>query len=229
MDFLKKTWDIALDIMFPPLCINCRYALCSKTEKENLLCSVCFNGIEIYKTVFRVDKNLALAAIASYSDDSMRSLVHYLKYEGFLAAKNPLAKVIRNYLDFIPIKKLLPPEIIIIPIPLHKKRLRKRGFNQSEILADIISAQLDIPSKTDILKRIIDTPQQMTMKNSEARRNNLKNSLLFAEGERNYIKNKSIILVDDVYTSGSTMQEAAKTLRRAGAKNILGFVVAKAN
>ena len=104
----------------------------------------------------------------------------------------------------------------IIPIPLHKSRLRKRGYNQAELLAERISACLDIPVRTDILKRTAKTTVQKSL-GARQRQNNLKKAFKI---ESDVVKLKNILLVDDIYTTGSTIDAAAGCLKDAGALNV---------
>lgn len=225
---LFKAWQIFLDILFPPLCLNCRKLISSDGGKENLLCDSCFKGILVYKTVFLAGAGFPLMATASYDNDALKDLIHYFKYEGFLAAERPLAKIIEKYFSAFPSSNILPSNALIIPVPLHPSRKRKRGFNQSEIIGRILSQRFDLPLNNRVLQRISNTEAQIKMGNDEERRENVTGSMAISEeGKEILARYQAIILVDDVYTSGATMREAVKILRRAGVKNIIGFVVAK--
>ena len=114
---------------------------------------------------------------------------------------------------------------IVVPVPLYPSRRRKRGFNQAEILAEIVSKHFGWQLETRVFKRIRETKPQIEMKDYKDREANIKNC--FDVTNKNAIKNKNIILVDDVYTSGATMKEAIKILKRGGAANIIALTVAK--
>ena len=116
---------------------------------------------------------------------------------------------------------------IIIPIPLHHKKRRKRGFNQSDIIADILSQYLNLPVYKNVLKKIRDTKPQMTLRKSEERSENISNSFTLAENYPKDIEGKNIIIVDDVCTSGATIKEARKVLSRLKPRKVIGFVIAK--
>ena len=111
-----------------------------------------------------------------------------------------------------------------MPIPLHITRQRQRGFNQSEVLAAIVAKYLELPL-VKALKRIKKTKPQIDLP-QELRAQNIKGAFLVEE-RVHALKGKSVILVDDVYTTGATMKEAAKILKRAGAKEVTGLVIAK--
>lgn len=227
---LFKAWRSSLDILFPPICLNCRGNLLSRGEKENLLCSTCFNGIKIYSNIVRPDPRFNLMAIGSYENSALRELLHYFKYNGFLAAKIPLEKLIVKWLDTNSslVSSILDSSFCLVPIPLHKKRLRDRGFNQAEIISEILSRRLNLPLERNLLERIRDTKSQIKMSGVGEREENVKNSIRIKEGKASsLLQYQSVILVDDIYTSGSTMKEAAKALRQAGVKNITALVIAK--
>ena len=122
----------------------------------------------------------------------------------------------------------LDSRFCLIPVPLHKNRLRKRGFNQAELIAEILGQLLHLPLEKNLLERTRDTKSQIGMKSAKEREENVKSSISIREGRESLLSQyQNVILVDDVYTSGSTMKEAMQALRRSGAKNITAFVIAK--
>ena len=118
----------------------------------------------------------------------------------------------------------LPPNSIIIPTPLHKKRLLERGFNQSYLLATHISSQFNIPITNNILYRKKNIQHQANL-NKKQRLKNIQNS--FAIKNTKIIKNKSIVLIDDIITTGATLNEQAKLLKQNNARSVWAIVVAK--
>lgn len=115
----------------------------------------------------------------------------------------------------------IPRADIFVPIPLHPSRLRERGYNQAEVLGRLIAQKLDIPMRTDILKRVKRTIPQVEMKKKNERLKNM---------EGVFVSNKisgSIILFDDVFTTGATMQSAAHALKTAGAQTIRFLTMAR--
>lgn len=109
----------------------------------------------------------------------------------------------------------------IIPIPLHKRRRRKRGFNQSQIMADEIGKLMDIPVDATVLKRVRYTNPQKIL-DPLSRQKNLHNAFK-VEGNVNYMH--TVIIIDDIYTTGNTLDEAAKTLKNAGVQNVFFLTV----
>lgn len=116
-------------------------------------------------------------------------------------------------------------DYLILPIPLHSKRQRERGFNQSELIASTLATQLHLPMLTDTLEKIKQTKPQAETKNIQERRANLAGCFRVTKPE--LVLRKNIILVDDVCTSGATLIEATNVLKQAGGRNIIGFVIAQ--
>lgn len=121
----------------------------------------------------------------------------------------------------------LPKQSILIPIPLYVSRHRFRGFNQAEILARAIEKKFDIPVRTDVLKRVIKTVPQVEMKNREKRLSNMNGAFIINNEEISTLLHKTIVLVDDVYTTGATIQSACETLKREGVKIVWGLTIAQ--
>lgn len=221
---LTKIWDTVLDILFPPLCLGCRRYL-ADLEKPDLLCRKCLTNIDIYTFPFRVSSDFTLHAAGSYENQALRAMIHYLKYERFLAAAKPLSEIMIRHLE---LAGAGVPGAVVVPVPLHPKRLRTRGFNQSELIAAKIAERFGLKMDMELLQRVRNTSPQMEIATHEERRKNVKESFAVPAGQADLIKGKTILLVDDVYTSGATIAEAAKTLRRAGAAKVIGAVLAKA-
>ena len=111
---------------------------------------------------------------------------------------------------------------ILIPIPLSDKKKKKRGFNQSEEIAKIISEVTKIETDFNCIIKVKDNKSQTELTRKE-RIENVKNTFKIIKN----IKNKNILLLDDVYTTGSTMEECAKTLKSAGANKVWGITIAR--
>ncbi len=104
----------------------------------------------------------------------------------------------------------------LIPVPIHKSRMRKRGFNQAALVAERMGERLGIPVEKDILVRVKKTKAQKNLSDAE-RRENLKNAFQVSGNE---LKLKRVVLVDDIYTTGSTLDAGASVLREAGAEKV---------
>ncbi|MBI3046362.1 MAG: ComF family protein [Candidatus Harrisonbacteria bacterium] len=238
MSNLIKLKELALDILFPPICLNCENSLV-KAEKNNGICDLCLSKIIIHTTLFcptcraRLPENkktchqnsaYLLGAAADY-DGAVKNIIRRLKYKSWSRLKNPIGYLLKIYLKNLKLDKAKLKNYLVIPIPLHKNRERERGFNQAELIGKIISEKYNLPLAKGILIRNKETKSQTELKNWDERKNNLTGAFKIENAE--YLKNKNIILVDDVYTSGATVNEAVKTLRTAGAKKIVALVIAK--
>lgn len=115
-------------------------------------------------------------------------------------------------------------KINLIPIPLHKKRENQRGFNQAKLLAENIALYFNLPLLNNALIKTKATPPQADLKGRQ-RRENIKNA--FSCLSPDLVQNKTILLIDDVTTTGATLQQAAKVLKQAGARSVWSLVIAK--
>ena len=175
-------------------------------ERENLItCNYCYN-----KT-FYFDKVISCIA---YDDISKKLILDY-KY-------NQKTYLSRYIVDIMKEKYLLEniKADYILYVPLHKKRLKKRGFNQSERIARKLSKLIDIPV-LDCITRVKNTKKLYNM-NKEYRQIELKNGFKVKDNI-NLIKNKNIILIDDIFTTGSTVNEISKVLKLSSVNNIYVF------
>lgn len=163
-----------------------------------------------------------------YSTPLVRELIHSLKFEGLQEAVPTLAT-----LTVATMKTFgLPPawhavaksDWSLVPIPLPPMRHRMRGYNQSELLARAISTPLGLTVENIIVRHGLQQPQS-DLKDKNKRHDNVKG--VFSVRPNASIQRKVFVLVDDVYTSGATMEECAKALKRAGAKEVWGLAMAK--
>lgn len=242
---ISKTKNIIFDILFPPVCVNCRkYAMRFESETGNiskLICDECLKKIKINTSLFcpfcraRLADNKKicnhskkdfpfsyfLAAAGNYDDPIMRNLIHCFKYQKFEKLAPILGEITINYLKLI---NLELKNFVITPIPLHFWREKQRGFNQSKLIAEYIAEKSNI-HLVDALKRAKNNKPQAKSKNTEERNKNVEG--IFKIANPDLIKGKNIILVDDVYTSGATMNEAIKILKQNRCKKIIALVIAK--
>ncbi|MBA4319189.1 MAG: hypothetical protein C0412_12380 [Flavobacterium sp.] len=154
-------------------------------------------------------------------------MVHLYKYRFAEDLHVPLGKLL--------IKAILQAEIpipdYIIPIPLHPRRLRWRGFNQAQLLAEYLGANLTpglpIPFLNNLLLRQKYTHPQMEIKNYSQRQKNMANAFALNKENESLITGKNVLLVDDIATTGSTLFECARILKMAGAQSVFGVVIAR--
>lgn len=148
----------------------------------------------------------------------LRHAIRLFKYQAKVSLAAPLAALM--------IARLPPVNTVdmIMPVPLHIQRLREREFNQSLLLADHIGRRLNIPVVYNNLIRTVPTPPQTTLSRKN-RQKNLRRS--FAVRHPDAIVNKRILLIDDVFTTGTTVNECAKALRRAGSADVFALTLGR--
>jgi len=158
-------------------------------------------------------------AVLQYNDD-VATLVHSFKYAGKTYCHSTFAGLKARSL---PAEDLATPEIII-PVPLHRQRLRERGFNQAVVLAALFFPDDKQRIDVDVLIRTRWTPPQTGLSGKD-RRQNLKNAFDVQKPEQ--VKGKSVLLIDDVLTTGTTINECAKTLKKYGAIDVQALTLAR--
>lgn len=222
-----------IDYIFPS---DCKCIFCERETSAGLICDDCYSRLHFLhgklckKCGGEIvgDGDLCLDckelnhafernfSILEYSGD-VQSQILKLK-NGYRYIAGAFSDILCEYFE-----KMDIPFDMIIPIPIHENRRRERGFNQCELLCDGISRYYG-RVYTNILVRIKDTPHQTGLSRAN-RITNLDKSFKVLEPKR--VKNKIILLVDDIYTTGSTMHECAKTLLKAGAKLVYGLTLAR--
>ena len=153
----------------------------------------------------------------------VRECIHGLKFGGELYRVPPLASLLAAALERS-LPPPLPPAAFMMPVPLHIKRLRQRGFNQSALLAISLSRRIRLPVRFDVLARKIWTEPQ-TRLSHEDRLTNVKGA--FSVTRTSAVAGRAVLLVDDVFTTGSTLGECAQALKRAGAARVYAVTVSR--
>lgn len=212
-----------ISFIFPIYCFNCG------KEKKSYLCGSCLEKLLIPALPLKLKSCPKIYSACFYNNPGVKKILWLYKYRGKRGLADILAKIILQNITYFSI--INKKSHSLIPVPISNKKLRQRGYNQSAVIAKIISKKTGIPCFENILYKKTHTISQVETKNKEERKRNLKNSF----GIKNDYKNKAreinkdsvIILFDDIITTGATLNEAAKTLRKAGFKNIIGITVAR--
>ncbi len=229
------------DVIYPPACLGCSEIL--RPEKEKYFCVNCREKIKYLNESICPLCGIAFLdspagnhlcgncleqrpffsiarAVAAYEKVILEA-IHKFKYGRDLSIGSILASFMADFQfpDFD-----YRNYSLIIPVPLHIKKLRQRGFNQSVILARALKKKWQIPLNYFLLKRSKFTLTQTGLHKKE-REKNIKGA--FEVTSAKDVKDKNIILVDDVYTTGATLNECAKTLRKAGAKDVAVLTLAR--
>ena len=213
MKFFEQLWTHILDILFP------------KSHTQLFLESLTAKWL--LENIPPPDDNIPpFRAVLSYRHPVARQMIWLLKYRGNEIIARTLAEVLFEYIleeisdnmHFSGTEKF-----ILVPVPLSKKRLRERGFNQSELLCrELVNLQPDIfEMRLDILIKNKDTASQSKTISKTERQKNLSGAFFCNEN----LKDNTILVIDDVFTTGSTFLEIGKTLKKQNPKEVLFFAV----
>ena len=227
---LTKLKGMALDLLFPQWCVgcgregvflcdSCRRLLpritpplcprCGKPQASGLLCSRCISWqakIDGIRSPFRFD-------------GVIRQSIHQFKYRNIRALTKPLAELLRDYLA----DNSVPGEVLV-PAPLHQKRLRERGYNQSRLLAEELGKLVNLAVVDDHLVRQRHALPQARTTTVDERYSNVAGSFTCRDHS---LKGKQVLLVDDVSTSGATLDACAAAVKEAGVTSVWGLVLAR--
>lgn len=237
---LKGIIPALFDFLLPPLCHICRsfiedageLHICPACSEQlplimSPLCTVCgipFTGVgddHICGKCLTHPPHFDCARAHLLYEGPARDMIHSFKYQHRTHLRRPLALLaLKGMTDFITQQA---PDVII-PVPLHRSRLRKRGFNQAVLLGNLFSSRLAIPMLVNGLIRTRQTEPQIDL-SAEERRNNVKGA--FSTARPADVAGKQILLLDDVMTTGSTVNECAKELKKAGSSSVLVVTIAR--
>jgi ComF family protein len=229
----------AIDILFPLQCFGCERegsiacptCLDAVPEREYQECPVCRKPYQKNGATCRTCRPHTfldgLFIARPYRHRLLQKLIFALKYRFIEVAADPLATLLTESISHHP----LPLPDLVIPVPLHARRLRYRGFNQAEAIAQKLMTQLlpgsPIPIRNDLLIRERFTKPQMKTDSRIERQANLSSAFTTPLKTAGPLVGKSIWLIDDVATTGTTLDECARTLKTAGAKSVWGVVLAR--
>jgi len=221
--------DHILNLLFPVTCIHCHAPV--QERRWGGACPECWSSLIRLEPPFCVKCGEPAPAIeglcglcikdehafdfarsALLFTRTLREIIHHLKYSDRVSLAKPLGDILKECMEREPFTGNL-----IIPVPLHPSRERERGFNQAELLA----TRLGRPVARRLLRRRKNTQSQTGLSRNQRKRN-----LAAAFETRGEVKG-TVIVVDDVYTTGSTMDEIARTLKRAGAERVEVLTVAR--
>lgn len=233
---LTRAVNTTIRFLFPDICMLCGRVLvegdnCGRTTGKLQICPSCLSALPVRSSSERwfpclsdpyeqdPIPDFAVWALFHY-EEPVTTLLRRMKFNSKIFCGNLIGELLgREFPTDLPFEW-----DAIIPIPLSEKRLRTRGFNQSEILAGGLAKHLNIAVCNNVLSRTRHTHQQSRFTKPQERAENVKGA--FAVGEEWDISGWNILLVDDILTTGSTLHEAAATLFQAGASRVFGAVAA---
>ncbi len=193
-----------------PLCNKCGFPLKGVSAK-NGSCSKCRNKLYYF------DRALS---VSEYSGIT-KKCIQLLKYKRKLKIGKNLSRIM---LEFLKAHFNIASIDLITAVPLHKTKLKERGFNQSELFADFIRLNLNLPASFNNLRRVRNTLSQYQL-SLEKRQLNIKDA--FDCNDKSFFKNKSVLIVDDIFTTGATLNECSRVLKNAGAKKVYTLTMAR--
>ncbi len=239
---MKEIMTGIADVIFPPRCVTCGVIL----EEHGPLpfCPQCTAGIRYIRTplcprcgipftsqeeedhlcggCLVTQRPFAVARAVGLYEETLLTAIHLFKYRGRIGIGKVLGSIMADFAGEIWDMKVFS---VIMPVPLHRKRLRERGFNQAVVLARKIAKRFDIPLDFLTLRRQRFTAPQVGL-GHEARSANVRGAFTVRKPERT--TGQRVLLVDDVYTTGSTLVECAGTLLNAGAESVAILTLARA-
>ncbi len=214
----------ALHFVYPPICLLCQ----QKHEQASMICPDCFTQLNdqaecTFKNhpsdFYHIEGNLYFDGIYYFWEytPEIQKIIHHLKYQE--------ASKMGKLFGSIMAERFVPenPVDIIVPVPLHKTRQRERGFNQSELVAAELSKSLHVKMDLNLLRRLAYT-QTQTHLSARERQENLKDVFALSESE---ISGKTVLLVDDLITTGATVNACAKILKTGGCDQVFGCGIAR--
>lgn len=234
MKWIRSAWRELLDAVYPPRCAACSLVGCDGWCEECAaqveyiappVCPRCGTPISAEEFCASCAVNpLVLEAVraAAYYHGVVQTAIHYCKY-GFRPTIAPaLAELLVKGWHTALTEPLHAAEAVI-PIPIHRTRERERGFNQSALIAKHFCASTGLPLLCHVLTRTVYRQPQVGL-DAEERRQNVKDAFCVVNPQP--IQGRNVLIVDDVWTTGSTLNEAARALLSAGAARIFAYTVA---
>ncbi len=237
--WFQRGWNWLEQALFPKLCLRCEthgsyacpFCLTKINLTRQLKCPTCHKTSPLGEFCLNCKKDEpalnGLWSATAYADPLIKKLIKTFKYEGILEINDILSHLIWSVLK----AHYLPPhwhnlpldKWIISPVPLHKTKQRWRGFNQAELMAKKLSQLTGLKFDNSLIR------QRRTFKQSRLndswRQSNLKDAFILADNINP--AGKIYLLIDDIYTSGATLENCARVLKQAGAVEVWGAVVAK--
>lgn len=243
-EFSRGILDKIYDVLFPQDCIYCEgerrtggVFLCNLCRKDVALisrpyCNRCGRPLDTsYEFSHEAFECAPCRKDASYFDQArslgiyeaaLKQLIHHFKYNKQPAVMREIAPLLQAYFRE---PNEFHGEFWVVTVPLHVRKLRNRGFDQSYLIAREIAEIINMPLRADILARVKETEPQAS-KHKNDRLKNVRDAFIVNRPEE--VRGRDLLLVDDVFTTGATLNEAARVLKKAKAGRVLAFTVARA-
>lgn len=229
----RRWWDFACDCLFPKKCFGCyregdwvcadcrpklrirnfcECPICRRPSPDGRACDKC-----------RASSSLdGLWVVADYENILIKKIITSIKYQFIVEPAKEFDRLFENYFARFP---FWSKDFLLVPVPLAKKRFLTRGFNQAELISSSLVRAFD-NKITPLLRRNVYRTPQVDL-DRQKRLENIRGSFSLVDPIEERAKDSRVVLVDDVYTTGATMQECAKVLKHAGFRQVWGVVIAR--
>ena len=217
---ISELLQSCISVILPMRCISCD----SRSAIYPLpICTSCKNNLLAYKPPEALSsENLKKIFLCRAYEGTIRECIKTFKYYGNMELLKIFKEIISTFLSST---SLFSSDIdLVLPVPMYPGRRLARGYNQAELIARVVCSETSLPSKSRILIKTKNTASQMSLSKNE-RIKNLKHSFVVAD--RLNITGKSILLVDDIITTGATLEACAGELLRSGARSVEAFTLAR--
>lgn len=239
MNYPQRWAKWILELIFPVRCIGCgkfgeyvcRRCLGAVAIKKKFECIGCKRNTPLGQTCFLCLKTSPvdqLLIVADYKERLIEKLLKFLKYRFISDLERPVAVLARRYLKWLTLGKkfnVFESNPLLVPVPLHPVRLNWRGFNQSELFAKNIADTFQMEMAGDVIERTVNATPQADIKEKEKRLKNLNGIFRIMNKEK--LVGREVLLIDDICTTGATLNECAKVLKTSGATKVIALVVAR--
>ncbi len=233
--------SIFLDLIFPRKCLGCGILL--SDDGNSYLCSPCIAAIVLknsFACAFCKSQTISgktcpfcrpqhfldqLLVATSYVNPLVEKITKTMKYRFISSLAVDVASLMIKYLEPKISSLGLDNDLVVVPVPLHRLRLNWRGFNQSELIANNIANRFNFNFQANALARHRNPPPQAQIPDTNSRIENM--NLVFKCIKPELVINRAILLIDDISTTSSTLDDCARALKSAGAKAIIGLVFAR--
>ena len=215
MGALTTVWQHAIELLLPSRCVGCGAG-------GTYLCDACLGRARRAGPVALDPGSRAFTQVTAplAYEGTARTAVHRLKYAGLRAIAPSMARPMAQALSSSHARA-----DVVVPVPLHPSRLRQRGFNQALLLARPIAEAVGLPVRDDLLRRLVAGTPQVDAGSIDERRENVAGAFGLAPGAK--VAGLRVVLVDDVLTTGSTLEAAAGVLKRGGARSVHALAFAR--
>jgi ComF family protein len=233
LNLTKSILDPILEFIYPPVCLACNADL---SADERLVCNGCWKSIQVVSsgdnlfkefTAKLTDEGVVSAVVSPFyfeKEGRLQSIIHALKYEEYTSLGVMAGRFVGQSIEH---DKRVSQADFLIPVPLHPTKQRERGYNQAYYVCLGIAEVTRTPIRSDLLCRRKYTVSQ-TQLSFEERRENVGDAFEVRRESRDELAGRSCILVDDVITTGSTINACARELQNAGAKDVHAAAIALA-